>query len=100
MLRRQQIVLEQELVPVMRQKQTQLVAKLIEQLRRHTNANGMVKSAEQMELLAVQIQLQLEKVNLVIGVNMIATAYTRFLAVAPTANAKKFALIANPGEYR
>jgi hypothetical protein len=89
MLRRQQIVLEQELVPALRQKQTLLVEQLIEQLPRHTNANGMrqVKPAELMAILAVKIQLHLEKVNLVIGVKWIVTAFTRFLAVASTANA-------------
>jgi hypothetical protein len=82
MLRRQQIVLEQGLNLAISQKQNLLVEQLIEQLPRHTNANGMVKSAELMAILAVQIQQQLEKVKLVLRVQRIATAFTSILAVA------------------
>jgi hypothetical protein len=55
MLRRQQIVLEQELNPAISQKQNLLVEKLIVQLPRHTNANGMVLLVVLMAILAVQI---------------------------------------------
>jgi hypothetical protein len=86
MLRRQQIVLEQGLNLAISQKQNLLVEQLIEQLPRHTNANGMVKSAELMAILAVQIRIHLEKLNLVVRAQIITTACTIILA-AKAANA-------------
>lgn len=86
MLRRQQIVLEQGLNLAISQKQNLLVEKLIEQLPRHTNANGMVLLAVLLAILAVQIRIHLEKLNLVVRVHIIATACTIILA-AKAANA-------------
>jgi hypothetical protein len=86
MLRRQQIVLEQGLNLAISQKQNLLVEQLIEQLPRHTNANGMVLLAVLLAILAVQIRIHLEKLNLVVRAQIITTACTIILA-AKAANA-------------
>jgi hypothetical protein len=86
MLRRQQIVLEQGLNLAISQKQNLLVEQLIEQLPRHTNANGMVLLAVLLAILAVQIRIHLEKLNLVVRAQRITTACTIILA-AKAANA-------------